>query len=38
VDLLTGAAHGDELTLPPFGALVLKELSHVQNDRNRGTA
>ena len=43
VDLLTGAAHGGELTLPPFGALILKEpvpieLSHVQNDRNRGTA
>lgn len=26
VDLLTGAEHGQHLTLPPFGALVLKEL------------
>ena len=48
VDLLTGGAYGDELTLPPFGALVLKEpvlkqharteLSNLKNDRNRGTA
>ncbi|WP_426228429.1 beta-galactosidase [Pseudarthrobacter sp. DSP2-3-2b1] len=48
VDLLTGTAHGPELTLPPFGALVLKEpvptqtgaaeLSNLKNDRNRGTA
>jgi beta-galactosidase len=26
VDLLTGAEHSEHLTLPPFGALVLKEL------------
>ncbi len=43
VDLLTGDAHGHRLTLPPFGALVLKEPvrhepSTLQNDRNRGTA
>ncbi|MEW9871635.1 beta-galactosidase [Arthrobacter sp. HS15c] len=43
VDLLTGEAHGERLTLPPFGALVLKEpvpteLSNLKNDRNRGTA
>lgn len=43
VDLLTGEAHGERLTLPPFGALMLKEpvpteLSNLKNDRNRGTA
>ena len=43
VDLLTGEANGERLTLPPFGALVLKEpvpteLSNLKNDRNRGTA
>jgi beta-galactosidase len=43
VDLLTGEERPCQLTLPPFGALVLKEPalkepSNVQNDRNRGTA
>lgn len=43
VDLLTGAAHGAQLTLPPFGALVLKEpapneLPNLKNHLNRGTA
>ncbi|MDR7159596.1 beta-galactosidase [Arthrobacter sp. BE255] len=43
VDLLTGGARGERLTLPPFGALVLKEpapqeLSNLKNHRTRGTA
>jgi beta-galactosidase len=37
VDLLTGAAHGDELTLPPFGALVLRTFPRAERSKQRNS-